>query len=457
MAANVHPTSGELGIAAQDPRQAAAVLSHIHDCVACRIRFVRISRDLGFEPPGEDSVQRVLAASSLLPEGLGELIRAVRGGDPRPGEVWRVGRDDALLVWTRRVFDDGIADVVPLVLDVELADEDSILVPVESTPFAPGLVAMVALRTHIDLGAFINRIGELDLDKEVGEVMTAMREGRRPSGVRVGPPIEDDSDRRIEYRQAVRDFFGELTPDAWAERESAEVQLAVEPEGVDESSESLESIKERLRERVAGVEYHAVDNIPFPLNDRALARTVLEVSYLDSTVLVAMIEGGAYQAGESVTACRNMVRNKNYVSAVAIADPRTGWLTSLFTKTSLREAIVLPRGTSAGPYAVLAEHDLVNTLAKYFEAAATPWEEAEPIAKRTQRWDLQRVASAHAEVAVEEVRKSGRQAIQVAKKTTWQGVSADLPEQVVRFIDAVVNNRPVDDALGELGLEEDVR
>ncbi len=215
MAANVHSTSGELGIALRDLERGAATLAHVDDCVACRVRLARISCALGFGRPNDDSLQRVVAASSPLPDGLGELIQGERGRDPRPGEVWRVGLDEALLVWTRRVFDDGVADVVPLVLDIELADDESILVRADATPLATELVAMVALRTHIDLGAFINRIGDLDLRVEVNEIMIAVREGRRPCGVPVGPPIEDDSDRRIECRQALRGFFSELTPDAW--------------------------------------------------------------------------------------------------------------------------------------------------------------------------------------------------------------------------------------------------
>lgn len=457
MAANVHPTSGELGIAARDPERAAAILDHIHDCVACRVRLARISRDLGFEPPDNDSLQRVLAASSPLPDGLGELIRAERDGDPQPGEVWRVGRDEALLVWTRRVFDDGIADVVPLVLDVDLADEESVLVRADATPLATELAAMVALRTHIDLGAFINRIGDLDLRKEVNEVMTAVREGRRPSGVPVGPPIEDDGDRRIEYRQALRDFFSELTPDAWAEVKSAEVQLAGERQGADRSPDSLAGITERLIERVDGVNCRAVDEHLSTLNDGASARAVLKVSCLDATVLVVTIEGGPCETGEIVAACEKMVQYENDVEAVAVTIPGMDWQTSLFTRSSLRQAIVLPRGADVGPQAVFEGHHLVDTLAKHFEGATTAWDVTEQIVDRNDGWDLRRVVSVHAEAAIEAVRQQGRRAHQAAKKTAWQEVPADLAEQVARFVGAVVNNRSVDEALDELRLEEDLR
>lgn len=457
MAANVHPTSGELGIAARDPERAAAILDHIHDCVACRVRLARIGRDLGFEPPDNDSLQRVLAASSPLPDGFGELIRAERDGDPQPGEVWRVGRDEALLVWTRRVFDDGIADVVPLVLDVELADEESVLVRADATPLATELAAMVALRTHIDLGAFINRIGDLDLRKEVNEVMTAVREGRRPSGVPVGPPIEDDSDRRIEYRQALRDFFSELTPDAWAEIKSAEVQLAGEQQGTDKSPDSLDGITERLIERVDGVKCQAVDGYSSALNDRASARAVLKVSCLDATVLVVTIEGGPYETGEIVAACQEMAQNQNDVEAVAVTIPGMDWRTSLFTSSSLRQAIVLPHGANLGPYPVIEGHHLVDTLAKQFEGATTAWDVTEQIVDHNDGSDLHRVISAYAEAAIKAVRHKGQRARQAAKKAAWQEVPAGLAEQVARFVDAVVNNRPVDEALDELGLEEDLR
>ncbi|MEC3978722.1 hypothetical protein [Amycolatopsis sp. H20-H5] len=457
MAANVHPTSGELGIAARDPERAAAILDHIHNCVACRVRLARISRDLGFEPPDNDSLQRVLAASSPLPDGLGELIRAERDGDPQPGEVWRVGRDEALLVWTRRVFDDGIADVVPLVLDIELADDESVLVGADATPLATKLAAMVALRTHIDLGAFINRIGDLDLHKEVNEVMTAVREGRRPSGVPVGPPIEDDSDRRIEYRQALRDFLSELTPDAWAEITSAEVQLAGERQFAEKSPSRLDGATELLIERVDGVQCRTVDEYSSALNDGASARAVLKVSCLDTAVLIVMIEGGPYETSEIVEACKKMIQHENDVEAVAVTIPGMNWLTSLFTSSSLRQAIGLPHGADIGPQAVFEGHHLVDTLAKHFDGATTVWDLTEQLVDRKDGWDLRRVVSAHAEAAIEAVREQGRRAHQAAKKAAWQAVPAGLAEQVARFVDAVVNNHPADEALDELGLEEDLR
>jgi hypothetical protein len=169
------------------------------------------------QPLSETDLCRILSAATPLPDGLGDLIQGPRVGDPRPDEIWRIGRDQALLVWVRQVFSDGVADVVPMVLDVELADEETVVVEADATPIASELAAMVALRTHVDLGACLNRIGTINIRSDVTEVMTATREGRRPNGVRVGPPVVDDGDSRIAYRQALRYLLYGLTPGTWRE------------------------------------------------------------------------------------------------------------------------------------------------------------------------------------------------------------------------------------------------
>lgn len=170
----------------------------------------RSTHDLA--PPSEDVFQRLALASTPLPVTVADLVAPGIGEKPQPNDIWRVGGSEALLVWVRQVFDDGIADVVPLVLDVELADEHSVFVAADATPLGVSTVALVALRTHLHPAAFINRIGHLELSREVAEVQAAVREGRRPSGVPVGPPIDDDGDQRLEYRQALRDLLTELSP-----------------------------------------------------------------------------------------------------------------------------------------------------------------------------------------------------------------------------------------------------
>lgn len=214
MTAHVHPSSGELLAALDEPDRATSTLEHVNECLACRVRLARLRSASDLAPASEDIFQRLVEASTPLPVVVADLVAAA-SGEPQPNEIWRAGRHEALLVWVRHVFDDGVADVVPLVLDVELADQQSVLVSADATPLAMKTAAIVALRTHVHPDAFLNRVGDLDISREVSEVLTSVQEGRRPSGVPVGPPISDDRDQRLEYRQALRDLLAELSPSAW--------------------------------------------------------------------------------------------------------------------------------------------------------------------------------------------------------------------------------------------------
>jgi hypothetical protein len=181
------------------------------------IRHRRVAQAGPFPQPASDSLRRIQDASPPLPVVIGRLDASEPGRAPAVGEIWRVGGSEAMLVWIRRVLDDGVADVIPVVLDVDLADAESIIVPADATCLGVELAAMVALRTHVHCGAFLAHVDTLDIADDVAEVMAATREGWSPRRVRVGPPIVDGRDQRIEYRQAIRDIFGEIMPSVWEE------------------------------------------------------------------------------------------------------------------------------------------------------------------------------------------------------------------------------------------------
>jgi hypothetical protein len=447
MTANIHPTSSELATAVTEPGQAGPTLAHVDECLACRVLLSRIRHDLRLQPPDDDSVQRILAASAPLPEGLGDLLQAPRQGDPRPGEIWRAGRDEALLVWVRLVFDDGVADVIPLVLDIELADQETVVIEADATPLASELAAMVALRTHIDFGAFINRIGVLDLYREVTEVRTAVKEGRRPSGIRVGPPIDDDNDQRIEYRQALRDLLGELTPSAWAMAGFA-TGHALE----DKPPEHLADIKTRLGERVDGVQFRGVDEQVITLSGGTRLSAALKVTCLDTAILVVTADAFLPDDAEVVEACNRMVIRESDADAVAVAVPAEDWETSLFTRAHLRPAIELPGGASVGPKVTLSGHNLVEILVKYLQDVTSPWEVTEPVAVHLPQRSVRQIALRYAEAEIGRISQDGRRAHQPAKKAGWQTLPTGLGEQVARFVDAIVHEKPIDEALGEIEL-----
>lgn len=460
MTANTHPTSNELLAALRQPDQATSTLEHLDECLACRVRLSRVREVEGLPPPDADSLRRIVQACTPLPDTLIDVVSSGYDETPRSNDIWRIGRYEALLVWVRKVFDDGIADVIPLVLDVELADQESVIVGADETPLATETAAMVALRTHVHVGSFINRVGSLDIRGAVAEVMAAVREGRRASGVRVGLPIEDDDDQRFEYRQALRDLLSELSPSAWAEPDEAPestTDTTVREPTTSQSSDGIDAIKGRLDERVSGLAFQDVERRRVKVNDTVDMTSAVTITCLNTTVLVVTLEGDDVnefpETNALVAMCEELRQHVPIADAVAVTIPGADWPTLLFTTADMRQAIQLPGGAFEEPTATVAGHGLVDTLCKHFEGVVTPWEVTESVSDRLGGSDLHEIAARHARSSIERITTAGRRAQQPAKKAGWQSVPAKFDEQVASFVVAIVNEEPTDVALAQLGLE----
>lgn len=459
MTANVHPTSNDLLTTAQDPGGATWTLEHLEECLACRVRLSRIREAAGLEPARSDSLQRIVQASTPLPDLLTSIVADSQDRTPQPNDIWRVGRSEALLVWVRKVFEDGAVDVVPLVLDVDLADQESVIVDAELTPLATETAAMVALRTHVHIDSFLNRVGSVDIRAAVNEVMTAVREGRRPSGVRVGPPIVDDDDQRLEYRQALRDLLGVLTPSVWLEAHESfdeDTDTATE-QTPGQSPHGLDTIESHLDERLSGLQLREVEQQRVTVDGSVHLTSLRMITCLDTTVLIAILDGRDLSKFPEITAiaeaCQELTHTEPIVDAVVVAIPVGDWQAVLFTRAHMRPAVELPGGTLKGPIATLEGYGLVDTVCKYFEGVVTAWEVTEPVSDRIGMSDLHQTAARHARASIEEITEAGKRAHQPAKQAGWQSLSDTFGEQVARFIVAIASDTSIEDAMTELGLE----
>lgn len=193
------------------PLQAAEAATGEQVSLIEQIHAARLREAGPFPAISEESIQYILSAVHELPI---EHLGFVSGGTPHAGELWRAGKHEALLVWVRKVFDDGIVDSVPVTFDVECADEATLLIPADATPIGCELAAMTTVRTHLDKGVFLGFACVLNIGAEIEEVIKASRQGRPAEGVRVGLPIMSDADQRIEYRCAIRDVLAHMSPDA---------------------------------------------------------------------------------------------------------------------------------------------------------------------------------------------------------------------------------------------------
>ena len=452
-----HPSSTDL-LSTASGRGAADVLRHLERCPACRVRYSR-TRRAGHLPPLEgDGLERVLSASQPLPQTPGTLVSDVsEQGAPAAGELWRIGRDEALVVWVRQVFEDGVADVVPVVLDVDLADEDSVLIPAETTTLGFSSAALVALRSHVDLGAFINRLSRSDIGDAVEEVVSAIREGRQAVGVAVGDPVTSDEDERIEYRQALRDLLMRVAPLAPMDPEdSSRDAVASEPA----AELGVDGLVVDLEERLPGI--RCIERRGSVVTVDALRRieSDLKVVYLGTAVICTIVAGSADNGHLDVRlladACHRLLLSEPDVDAVAISLPVAERPTVLFSSAHMRTAIGVPRGEEMGPTATVEGYGLVDTLSKYFEEVSTNWEATEA-AKRTSLRDISEIASARAQDVMARIRKEGEKARIEPKKRGFSGLPAALGGDVAEFLQAVVDRRADDGALARLieGVDRD--
>ncbi|WP_433521684.1 hypothetical protein ACQPZ2_30890 [Nocardia pseudovaccinii] len=464
MRENVHPLSTELLAALRDPGHAAtSTYEHVEHCVACRIRMLRIQHDVGAVSPGQDSIQRIIDASSRLPDTVTDLISRDNNTEPQANELWRVGRTEALLVWVRKVFDDGIADVVPVVLDTELADLHTLIIGAPATPLSVELAVMVPLRTHIPTRLFLNKIAAVDIGTDVDEVMAAMREGRNPSGVQVGSPVDDENDQRIEYRQAMRDLLAELAPGA-AEGAQEEPEgegrplPAVNEGSSDDPPDDLQNVQAELNSRLSGVRCVSVSPTVLHVNDSVRIKRVLKIFYLDTTVLLlillpeSVVEFPNY--GDLAEACRTITLIDTDVDAVTVTLTDRDTSTLLFTSADMRSAVGIPDGNQVGPSPTLVGLGLIDTLCKHLDSSVAAWELTDQEADNFRiHTNLTAIASRHAAHAAARIGTEGNRARQQAKKSAWLSLDKSFDEQATGFVTSIIGDGDVEAALARLGLE----
>jgi hypothetical protein len=465
MIPNSHPTSNELlgnGGSAED----AVLAAHLDECVACRVRSARLRESAGLPRPSLESLARIAEASVAISSALPKLLKSHPDRGPRPGELWRIGHEEAALAWVRRTFDDDAVDVIPVTLDTDMADSESIFVSGDMTPVGFDLVAFVSLRTHLHVGFFLNHVANLNIANDVEEVVSAMREQRPPRGVSTGVPIFGDQDQRIEYRQAIRDIFGDLTPGAWIRahqlREMGESQSHHEPlpaasepmtaPATRQESEDWESLDEEIRERLRGARCRST-NLP----SRPTVTPLLKVSYLDTAVLVITTDDEAAFAEPAVLLedVKSLVLIEPDVDAVAIAQSSvqsiSDWSAVLLKVPHMRVALEVPKGTPTGPKVTLDGLSLIDTLVKYLDSAVAAWDVTEEAERYLGGTDVRDIAERHVADSLTQIAIEGRRAHQDAKKA-WTDLPPRLKQSITAFIEAATHES-FEKALQRLELE----
>lgn len=471
----------------------AAVRAHISDCVACRVRFTRLQRAGGLDEPSESVLSHLVADSPVLTGDVRTFISTVSRDPVHPGEVWKVGVDDAVLVWVRRIVNPSTVDVIPLVFDTAMADNESILIAAGRTPLAVPLAALTSIRTQIHHDTFVNKLGTLDIAGSVEAVLAASRTGQPHQVEDVGLPIEDRGDPRIEYRQLINDILSDLTPVVYAERRKAEAaqeltpaervrqrieagttsgsDLAhdgsvqadstnnddtVSPAPVHDFAAIFDNVQEDLIERLDPTALCHRCNELSEQTDHGLFTALLKVHYIDASVLVVLFEHEQQvlpEPWQAAIGVASMLQVEVDVHGVAVASPNNLNDSILMTRADLRPALLLPHGTWSEATATITGHSLVETLMKFLDGEPAAWDLFERAETRLPEFDLETVARDHATIVLGEVRRSGSMS-QPAKKQSWTNMSDEVINVVSAFVTAARNSE-IEAALNLLGLDDE--
>jgi hypothetical protein len=432
-----------------------ATRQHLETCVACRVRAARLRHEHLPGDPDQDAVARILQASSPGPAILASLTTENHAGPPRPGEIWRVGRDEALLAWVRRVFDDAI-DVLPVVLDIDLADQESVFLPARSTPLGTPLALLTGIRGHVSPRAMMQRIGFVNAAAAVHEVMTAARQGRPPLGVSVGPPVESDDDQRIEYRQVISDLLADLAPDRWP----SPARRAAPGHG--DTGREVTAVMELLTENLSFWQSGA-RVLPMPVHAEAIGDSAsllacARVTYLDTSMVVATLAGQPLDSAlDSVSSfpesCLSLARLEPDAAAIAIVgtdDADAHWPAVVVKVADLRTAYETPTGHRVAPRLAREPLPVIDAIVKFLGQQTTAWEVTESVSADIGAVDIRAIAQAAASDAVAGVAAQGRRARIDAKKAAWTSLPGELGTRIASCVTAIMAGEAVGRVLDDL-------
>lgn len=405
-----HPTSHELFEAATQHNATDATDRHIATCLRCQVMITRLREGrLDHVDPSHATVMALRESSPTV------TLSATEGaaGELAEGDVWRTHTPASLLVWVRRIVDIDTVEAIPVTLDSDTADNMSLVVGPEHTPWGCEAVLILDYRSHLHIGALAAKVGIIDAQADVQRILDGEDE---LSVGRIGAPILDPNDQRLEYRDKLRFELSDYAPSSWAQSHPAIPEYFDVPR--DELSVRLDGIAFLEWSGFARVVAPGVDLVP-----------CVKCAYLGSVVLVCRLSDAAFLANTErvVDACRSMVAEEDDADAVAVFAADESQASIVVRRADMRPAIGLPSGVPVEPGPYLSDLPLVDILFKHFDRYefGVSWSADDHMPDIAQR-DLGVLASEQVSTSAERVLAKGRAAHQLAKKVGYTRAAGDL-------------------------------
>lgn len=442
-----HPTDSALLAFAQgqfNSIAAAGVAAHLDRCLACTVWETRL-RHAGVAEADDSETARLTDAAQAIPEDLHHALAMPPGAAvPAAGEIWRVGTDEALLVWVHNLAGES-ATVIPVTLDVEQADEFALIVPAGESPFGIDLALMTTAESVVDVRAFLQQVGALPVGDQITQLLLARSGGRPPPpGLLTGSTASRGDDQRLEYRQVLAGLLAGLSP--------GEFGLAISRDDwVD--VDRLADVLNGLTWHRPGLEISLLDGHMAVGPAHELLVTAM-VRDLDAAILVAVLTGREadrlLSAPELARACGGLLDTYQDADDLAVAIPDEDWTAVVVTPEFASRAIEAPSGRLSEPRVAFEPLPLADALLKRFDSRVTRWEQTDRLRFDIDAVDLAALAAAVSQAAVARAIAEGRRARIPAKKAAYTDLDDSAVAGIRTLIDSVAAGASPADAVTDL-------
>ena len=219
-APSLHPSSLQLSRwldGALEEDAAARVARHVTGCAVCAALTAQPADTVAVLPA--DSVEQLAAAAPAIASEIVSALEQARGATARAGEIWRLEWDGRMcLALVLRDAEDGLtADVLvaPVTMEVEAADQYTLVADETRSPIGVPLAVWVALRTTVPNLTLDRPFGQTDLVKYAEEMHGYFLEDRRyepdVQGLTTGLAIVSRADERWSERERVAEVINHLS------------------------------------------------------------------------------------------------------------------------------------------------------------------------------------------------------------------------------------------------------
>jgi hypothetical protein len=326
-----------------DPAKTEIIRAHLAECLLCRIKRQRLT---GMPPMDFVDVRQV-----AIPKFGRIEVEQGSGVEPRRGELWLTASDEATMVLIRSVrADDAGVVVVPVTLDIEVADRGALILDDTASPLAVPIAIYEDLIVSLPTAALTERI----VPALPGIDLLALREGDR--GVSRGSALEGVADPRLEVRQYLVDRLAALDP---YESEPDDDERG----GFDRASRVAALRDELFFRRGPGCTVEELTTLPVRPDKHADWIGIAHVRDLTVRVIAIETPAGLTDADDFSSAQALITRLDG--SALAVCTPMTD-STDLYDAPTLFRAFELPEGSRASA-PLIAGLSLADAVAKYLD------------------------------------------------------------------------------------------